>query len=76
MIKIVRGETKVYMLSTCIDDGGSGPPVVSDGYPRWHIISSESITVPTRRQYHIHGYLLNEGRLTLEGTAQLVIANG
>lgn len=53
-------------------DGGSGPPPSDSNWlPWWHIIAGQTVTVPTRKEYAVHGELLLEGDLVLEGTARL-----
>jgi hypothetical protein len=58
-----------------LNEGGSGPPVTVDSFVPWHIVAGETITVPTRRQMHLHGALWNQGSLILKGSAQLVVKN-
>lgn len=46
----------------------------SGAFP-WHILETETFTIPDRKQEAIHGILDNEGTIILEGSAQLVIEN-
>lgn len=50
-----------------------GAVLPGEGLPFWHIISGEVIVVPTRREYALHGQLLLEGELRLQGTARVRI---
>lgn len=71
MIRINLGHRLLGLNS----GGVTPPPVGGDGFVPWHIIAGETITVPTRRQMHLHGTLWNQGSLVLQGTSQLVVKN-
>lgn len=71
MIEINLGHR---ILSLGPASGGGGPVIVDNsGSSPWHIIDGEIITVPTRRQMAIHGFIWLQGEILLQGSAQLVI---
>lgn len=45
--------------------------LVGDSMPPWHIISGQTVTAPTRREYALHGEFLLEGELILQGSSRL-----
>lgn len=44
---------------------------VSGGIPVWWILSAETVDVPDRSQYNIHGEFRNEGEIRLGVDAEL-----
>lgn len=63
-----RADVETVIAELLASGGGAG-----QGFMPHHIISAETITVPTRRQMIVHDGLLVEGSLVLEGTAELVV---
>ena len=56
----------------CLRLGGT--PTDEHGLP-WHILSVENKTLATREQQTIHGIMLIEGIVLLDGSSQLIIEN-
>lgn len=60
-----------------IEEGIQGPPgppgegASGSGTPLWWILAAETINVPPRGQYAIHGEFRNEGELRLGANAEL-----
>lgn len=60
-----------WLIVDPFTDGGGGTPSDSDWLPYWHIIVGETVTVPTRKEYALHGELLLEGTIHLDGSSRL-----
>jgi len=71
--KIIDDGDSVEKITT----GGDDSLVALNALPLWNIIVDEVVTVPTRREYAVHGDLVLDGtaEIILEGTARLVVEN-